>query len=630
VGCLWESASGSIKNDLAQNGNYQEFKFKLKQKILERLNEYKIPIKYSIDEMNPRIGKKDLKYYKRKLNSNNNSLEIDDFCYLATGHRLDKDISDKNLLDILKALTDKKVFVSIILDNLDSFAYTDERYMFLDGDGFEDFNIGVNKVKRVIKDLDMYAKVVSITYALRPYVLTHLISFNLGNIPQGTLEKSIVYQIKSQPEITAKQTMESRILLFEALMNKLKFDENDIRQEFGHLKEKFNTLKTNFQSNIKGSDVFEKFYNISTQGYRSIIRFFELLPLHPDLFERYLTSSDILLLYKLGLRKKYSQIIPPYVGNHSPANVKYRQGFTGKNINYPNIFLVVSNAGCNEKYDNACIPNTITFWLKYNLLSYVKSNNNVSMSGILNDFCGNENLFIEGYYEPHLVKLAIGSLGTVNEYNCIEYNFSDIQQLNTVHDLYNFTIISSTNRGDNLINSNELFDIGTLQFLLEDWLLPKPIISKLIEHDLKFQHEISELFSKKTNYEYLIDKEEYIKKLKPFMHLKVKQSIWFLTILEITLKYEKILYRNVYDNINFEENMDENFFLKKKEKIIERVQDHILKSYYSSITKEEKAKETIELENFLNRCREPKVKNGIKSFFENIYGNKIKIICSAH
>ena len=354
------------------------------------------------------------------------------------------------------------------------------------------------------------------------------------------------------------------------------------------------------------------------------------MPIHPKLVDNYLTNNDILLLYKLGLYQKYSQILPYKVNGHDPANIEIKQGKSGKDFTFPNLFLVVSNTICNIEYENACQPNIITYWLKYIILNFVKHNPLTSMENILVKFSGNKHITQDLYYEPNLIKLAVGSLGTVNEYNCLTYDFHTVS-MQDVDDLILNTKIKLTIRGETLIEDNELFDISTLQFLIEDWLLPKPKIDKILasnsESSLKLKEELKRLMNCKINYEYLTDTTKYSKILRFFIIDKAKLSIWFLTLLEYSLKHEKILYSNAFKNFGFIDRLDNDFFNERKLRIIDRVIKHILKNHYIKDKNTYDEDESM-LVSFLNLCNNQEITESIDGYFNTVYTLKVPIQCN--
>ena len=176
----------------------------------------------------------------------------------------------------------------------------------------------------------------------------------------------------------------------------------------------------------------------------------------------------------------------------------------------------------------------------------------------------------------------------------------------------------------------DALNISTLQFLAEDWLLPSPKLGKILNSNKKvssdLKNELTKLMKCSINYEYLTNTDKYSKILRFFIIDKAKLSIWFLTLLEYSLKHERILYSKAFSTLNFLDTLDNDFFMKKKENIINNATDHILKNYYAKNNKYINDREN--LEKFLELCNNKVNIDSINKYFQTVYTNKILFECN--
>lgn len=609
--------------------------------IIKKIQNTKLQIKLNDKEINDFVdfglGEKRIK----KLKSQEGKINIHEYVDCVI------DAKGKNLGNILEFLNKQKISVVLLLDNLDSFLYTDERYMFLKN-GFKEFNFGVKEIKNIVDEVSTFKNNgLSMIFAMRPYVLSHITNNiqNNANFNADITNSLIVNLVENVKD--SNEVIRSRILLMHDLLkiisNKNKNNTNLILKIKPYI-ELLSTISNRYigYHRDERESITEKFYKIATEGYRTIIKFYSHLPFDVSFVERYFDSNDILFLYKLGLQQKYCQILPRYkngINGLEPCNMKIDKGTSGKEFNYPNMFLIVSKNECNVQLSE-CKENKITFWLKYLVLLSIEkiaNYNTLTYNGIENIFLGRRRQ--TKVYDDEVLALTVGSLGTVNEYNCIKYNFHtvewDFNEENLpqmLQDMKVNTSLSLTKRGKTLSNIDTLLDFSNLQFYAEDWLMPKPRLNKVLkgsDNSKKLRRYIKSLYDCKGNYQYLVNGEIYSDTLHPLVMDKARVSIWFLTLLEFSLKYEKLLYKDVFDNLSARSisvELTEEFFKKKKENIISIVQKNILHSYYIR-NSSEKLIDKKSLNEFLNLCNSTEVRDSIDKYFLEVYSSEIKFNC---
>ena len=512
-------------------------------------------------------------------------------------------------IDIIATKQNKKII--IMLDNFDTFAYDNERYMFFEGIGFDHFESRIHIAKNVVhKLIHTFNKTnISIIFALRPYVKSHFFPISQQNqIISSIAEKTTIYEIIGD---YSKEVLEKRGELLSEICTLIAKDSSIIkektkRENILKISKSYNQLFLEI-FNKKENSTFSDFYNIVSQGYRTIINFYNALEFHPSLYKTYFTHH-VIQLYKLSFHQSYCQVLPQECQDENDEHVH-----SGKLYSYPNMFLVVCAADCNSA-DICTNTNYFTYWLKYLVLLFINEKKEINLKEVIEIFSD----YRKKTYQDHAVKLTIGSLGTVNEYNCIKYDFNS-DNINNVDELIAKTKVSTSRLGANIINNKLSFSIYDLQFFTEDWLLPKP---KSSIFDESFALEYRALYTIDYTYDYLLsDKGNFTK----MMMNKAKRSILFLYFLEYSMMYEREKYSDVWEKIQKEVGsvhiFNNNFFEFKRLKLIETVINELFKGYPNKNLEQKREK----LLTFKDRCETQK--ENIKEFFKSVYENDVEINC---
>lgn len=542
-----------------------------------------------------------------KANTNNSSIDINQN-QQSTEYTYEIDNPLNIIRNFNKRIKKSGYKMILFLDNLDTLNYDNERYMLFDEEeGYHKFNNKVKLVRSYIKEMMLSFKnsAIPLVFALRPYVRSHFALIQQNTFDQTLAENTVEYKITGN---YSEEILDKRAELLDEICTKINTVDTIKKTTF----EKVIELSKEYQCLYKNifhakeklyANTLKEFYNISSQGYRTIVNFYHDLEFYPDVYES-LFSHDVIQLYKLDFYKSFSQILPNkchkgIIGNHS-----------GKKYSYPNIFLVVTSTDCNENISSSCQPNYFTYWLKYLILLYVSHEKDLKIKEILNVFLNNGSS-----YDDHSVRLVLGSLGTSNEYNCIRYNFNS-NEIDSLEKLENETHINSTRLGQYIIKNELSFSLLDLQFFVEDWLLPKPRLNKIFD-EIIFDEEVKEL-----NYNYLLSEE---KKFTKMIKYKAKKSILFLFFLEYSLKYEqekyKLTWTKIKEKVGNKYIFKNEFFKEKRQNIIDEVMD--LFKYHDK-TKKDKHKS--ELNDFINKC--DRKKEIIDNFFKDVYENNLKVDCA--
>ena len=517
---------------------------------------------------------------------------------------------------------EKKVI--FLIDNLDTLNYENERFMLFDGDkAFGKFKIKTQIAKKLLRELlswqdEIGRDKVGYICAFRPYVRT-LFKLTQANNNEENLKLITEYEIVGN---YADEVIEKRIELFEEIINFYseilpQGTQKGISSLIDRYKNIFNKKKNS--SGVYptlSQHVLGELSHIANQGYRTIVNFFcNLVEINISFLEERNLNHNLILLYKLSFSKYFSQIIPPRCDSR-------KDNHSGKEFSYPNMFLVVADKNCNKEVSDICEPHEFSYWLKYLILLFVVyKKEKILLKDLINTFSEGKNS-----YRRNLVKLAIGSLGTANEYNCLQYDFrrSNIENLD---ELIDNTYVYPTEIGKNIIEKSLNFDISDLELFVEDWLLPKPRYDKIF---CKNKEKIKEYLDRpiieneEINYGYLNGSyrngREYLKNMVVY---KAKESLLFLYYLEISMNWEKEKHESVWEKIQEvvgnEQIFRENFFQEKRKFLIDTVIQKIL-GFLEEREKENIKKHLGNFNELLNQEREC-----FNNFFKKVYENNISI-----
>jgi len=534
----------------------------------------------------------------------------------------------------------------VYIDNLDSFSFSKERFMFVeDGEelGYNGFKEGIEKVQNIVhtetQNMDDN-NIDVLIIAVRPYVLSHF--FHIGS--DGELNgraaifagRSLIYTINRKEDISESIVVD-RVFLFQEVikeyLSKSKNKDKDIEKYLNDFLEQFDSMMyeaykhdrlfkddkliENYGRERKKFPSIKRFYNISTQGYRTLMDVYHKLKYNPEIFNK-LFTNNILLIYKMGLYKKYCQILPAIL-NNKQCNKTIKYGSSGKRYNYPNMFLSVSNTEVNDIV--SCNSTYLTYWLKIFILEYINNeckkeqSKFIPVEKVINYFSK------EGKYDNTLVKIALGSLGTINEYNCIEYRFPTAESRN-LEEFISTTSVGLTARGQYFVNEKTYFKFNDIELFIDDWQLPMPSISKeksfSIKLDNELKLELEKLLAQDYNYSYLF--YENPKDMTNLVVDKAKLSIWFIMIVS-SCYYKEIDFYNV----DLSHKYNREFFKKIIFNIIKDANEILSQDTNSDAYTNNGEIVKNELTDFYEKCKNNA--NEIDNFFNNVFKNKVKIDC---
>lgn len=445
--------------------------------------------------------------------------------------------------------------IVLIFDNLDTFYYEHERYMFFDK-GKDRFEEKINLLKKIYSDvkhefLKNNDSSMSFVFTARPYAYEQIFSTHV-NSAKDKPNFSLYKLDEVDSEVVINKRLEMLGDLIKHINSKdLKGGKKEaLNKNYKIFNKHLETLNKQM-SNSKNS-LFKKFHKIANQGYRSIMHFYQQYLFYSGTrnFGSFF-NHNILYLYMLDMYESYSQVTP------LRATVK-------KEAYFPNIFLLRGDADCNVEYKELCQQkHKPVYFLKYLILLAIK-----------NKISNVEDLFeYFSSYEDSLFRLALGSLSTVNEQNCIQLNFSGRETI-AVDDFIKTITSTLTTRGEVLLENNYCFSFECLQLYFDDYLLMRPRVEFLKGLPIEIA-KIIKPSSQAPSYSYMLhsDLDFYTKSRVETIFIKTKQSLILLSILEAAKKFEQKKYEDTWNKLESTIDVkntifEKDFFIKEKNNVL--------------------------------------------------------------
>lgn len=413
--------------------------------------------------------------------------------------------------------------IFLCLDNIDKYYYLFDRGGFSDiGDQLR--QVGMQKLADIISEFESPSGTldgagINVLVCMRRHTLEYLLasgsvfpSRRLNPIEDG----SHVFRLATP---TPESVISSRIDLLKSVLETTPvIPRGAASRSISSLNAVWQNLHQMQarQSTQQSVNMLQDLSNLGNHGHRSLIDFFFgnrwMLDNSSMVARFYKTYSPTILLFMLRNNLRYSQL----------------------ECKFPNLFLVrgdLETAADSLVPRELIVPHRQTYWLKYLIANYIYSrkleDKSVTTRELLEIFSPNENG--DRCFERPVTELCMGSLAQVDISGVLEPEFGtslDGQRL-AIRD------IKLTNRGM-LLLERFAFDFTYLQLIVEDYMLEFP---DLVFSEFKYFDEI--------NYQYLLQQyDDYQHRATEMIIIKCRQVFYFLLILEVTYKYEKIR-RNV-------------------------------------------------------------------------------------
>ncbi len=415
----------------------------------------------------------------------------------------------KYLKLLTRELRVKKIRLLIIFDGLDIYHYPFIKHAFFEKYFSEQYKSVCDNIIGLIKlfssdELRNYG--LCVVFVCRTYINKFI---KIENVQNPGVISCTSYQIK-YPKI--EDVVTPRVKLINASIDVIKKNKNELYDSFKESLALINPIFTRIdRDDLDDNPGLRAIYKLSHRGFRSFVSFLSQIDYHSTNYEinkRLIEEQPrtFIMLYILNRRKKYSQTC-----NH-----------------FPNMFLNDAVIQPNDRYPDAYKPHKHTYWLKYFILKYIKSQGSTTLDSIVK-------LFVNQWqYEEHLVLLALGSLCTSDSFRCVSIDHIPVT---SDHHIFNLKL---TSRGDYLLQPNSykypslefVFSFTYLQLIIDDYLVAFPIDS--------FANIYIE-----ENYDFLLgDHETYSRCGKVMVEKKAMAVINFFTILKASL-YAEIQHRKI-------------------------------------------------------------------------------------
>lgn len=239
--------------------------------------------------------------------------------------------------------------------------------------------------------------------------------------------------------------------------------------------------------------------------------------------------------------KEHGQPADRFIAQYPVGLMTYlldgRRRFNQFSSEKPNIYLVRTLPTDDFSTDH---EKPHSYWLKRLIVEYLraKGQQQIAPQAIVHVFSGNNG---RGYPEE-LVRIALGSL---TDSNCSNL----IQALRRTYGGHQVVSVLLTERGAHCIEN--IFDrFFYLQLVVDDWMLPIP---KVVDGSGRWK--LTDVFQYPTNldYSYIVAPDaEYHERASDMIHLKSRQVLFFLEILDGALEGEKRSYPSAFERLREE------------------------------------------------------------------------------
>lgn len=418
---------------------------------------------------------------------------------------------------------------------MDTFYYEHERFIFTPK-GFGKLDAKINILKRIFDDASHHLlghadSFLSVVFTARPYVYEHVFRINRG-AESPPAQNIKLFAVKNSNH---KVVINTRLDMLRDIVDHINNSSlpDGKRKKIDQHYELFDKYMTtlNSRSTESSEKIFGILHKIASQGFRSVIDFYgeHLKYSGSRNFQSYF-SHNVLYMYMLDMMSSYCQVLPE--GNEWK-----------KRSNFPNLFLVRADAHCNVEYggDYCKQKRKPIYLLKYLILIVVK-NGVTSLKEIFEVFSD---------YENTVLQIALGSLATVNESNCIQLKFSSSSG-STLESMLETTSVYLTERGKFIIDRNYCFTFECLQLYWEDYLLMRPKVEHLnLTGALKEKEEYFDPSLESIDYHYFLEANtEVYKECRQTMIVgKAFRSIVLLNMLCASRTWEEFHHSKSWEKV---------------------------------------------------------------------------------
>ena len=329
------------------------------------------------------------------------------------------------LAQLCRYLKDSGIRLVVIIDNLDFYHYYYTRYAYIEEYHKKQEESVENNIKWLKSEITASGKLghlgLNFIVAVRRYIYEDILANSYGTDTDKDTSRAISLSLTSDERVIASRFL----LLGDAITTITKSKPRagvELREVLTALSYQLWGVRIDNEKSDIGS--LKTISLLGQHGHRSLVSFMSSLHfsyLDKELVDRFLIRriSSLMTLYYNNTRLKYSQ----------------------EEEHFPNIFLNDCVVSHNDKFPEAHKAHEHTYWLKYFIMKVVVASSGMTLNQIIELF------HIKGGYKEHLVRHAVGSLCTTNEFACLHVDPSQYSKQ------YIFRQLLPTLRGKKLLGN---------------------------------------------------------------------------------------------------------------------------------------------------------------------------------
>lgn len=410
---------------------------------------------------------------------------------------------------ICKVLSTLRVRLLIVFDNTDRYHFYYSKYSFFDEQYQAQMRSVRDNFRRLINafiDTTSFGNLgLCVLLVCRRYVFDECRRHSDGANPMNMIHAD--HEVFQLLPVTEQDVVEARFDLFKeaviAIGRVQSATSKDYAEQLSRLRIAFVDSLSDSRGGYHSLHVVRK---LSHHGLRSFVAFLGQVRID------YRSSYDVV---QRLFKDQPDHLVRLYMTN-------LRKRFTQKLGHFPNLFLNDAVVGIDGKFPEVHRPHVHTYWLKYLLLKHITEQG----SGRATFDELRELFVVDGGFQEHAFRLALGSLCTVDESWCL-----DVEYVGS--DSY-LRRVRATDRGRFLVSDAKSRDwvefcltFEYLQLVIDDYWLsfPEPWYSDIYVHaDLGYSLKDAGTYGKE-NWEYLRQKS--------------KAVLYFLRVLEASYQWEQ-------------------------------------------------------------------------------------------
>jgi len=317
--------------------------------------------------------------------------------------------------------------IVLALDNIDRYYFSYSKYSFFDAYNNERTESIEKNIREVIQTFEAERKLgfsgLSVVIACRDYVYKNIPLSVAREAPH--VPSSDVFQIERPHEC---EVVGARFRLLFDIIDVVKQGDQSLGKEFEQTSKSLEEFLNAHPE--QASPGLQTVFNFCQQGHRTLVEF--MAGLRVD-YKNYEVLTRI-------FREHSTLLVILFMANG------YKR-YTQKERFFPNMFLVDALVDQVESREEAHRPHKHTYWLKYLILKFISvrqhGGTHADVGDVVKTFSGTDR------YEEWLVRLALGSLCSEDEYRCVDIVYS------THHRFFEDRRLRLTKRGDELLNKNQ-------------------------------------------------------------------------------------------------------------------------------------------------------------------------------